>query len=113
MVRQAEGAGSMDPLTIVIALLTAMIAVLCVVVWLGHLDLVQVVNRMDRAIERMDRSATAAEHAADGAREAAVAAREAAKAANLSAKACIAMAKEVSQMVQQFMRDRPQPGPAG
>jgi len=56
----------MDPLTIVIALLTAMIAVLCVVVWLGHLDLVQVVNRMDRAIERMDRSATAAEHAADG-----------------------------------------------
>ena len=45
MVRQAEGAGSMDPLTIVIALLTAMIAVLCVVVWLGHLDLVQVVNR--------------------------------------------------------------------
>jgi len=35
----------MDPLTIVIALLTAMIAVLCVVVWLGHLDLVQVVNR--------------------------------------------------------------------
>jgi hypothetical protein len=95
----------MDPLTISIALLAAVIAALTVVSWLGHLDIRQVITRMDR-------SATAAEHAADGAREAAVAAREAAKAANLSANACMAMAREVSLLVQQFMRDRPQPGPA-
>jgi hypothetical protein len=102
----------MDPLTIAIVLLTAVVAVLAVLIWLGHLDTSKILGRMDRAIERMDRSATAAEHAADGAREAAVAAREAATAANLSANACLAMAKEVGLLVQQIVRDRPQPGPA-
>jgi methyl-accepting chemotaxis protein len=83
-------------------------------VWLGHLDIVQ-------AIARMDRSATAAEHAADGAREAAIATREAAKAANQAAQAasrsvdaCFRLADEIRVMVERFISregDRPQPGP--
>jgi hypothetical protein len=86
-------------------------------VWLGHLDIVQ-------AIARMDRSATAAEHAADGAREAAIATREAAKAAKAanqaaqaasrSVDACFRLADEIRVMVERFISregDRPQPGP--
>ena len=59
----------MDPLTIVIALLTAVIAVLTAPMWLGHLDTAKILGRMDRDIEWVDRSATAPEHAANGARK--------------------------------------------
>jgi hypothetical protein len=59
----------MDPLTIVIALLTAVIAVLTAPMWLGHLDTAKILGRMDRDIEWVDRSATASEHAANGARK--------------------------------------------
>jgi len=55
----------MAPLTIVIALLTAVIAVLCALVWLGHLDVAKILGRMDRAIERMDRSLEHMDHAVE------------------------------------------------
>jgi len=93
----------MDPLTIMVALLTAGVAMLAFVGWMGHRDTIAAIGRMDRA-------ATTAERAADGAREAAFAAREAALAANRSAEACIAMAEQVNVLVQHFIR-RQQPGP--
>jgi len=93
-----------DPITIVVALMIGVVAMLALVSWMGHRDTIA-------AIGRMDRVATAAERAADGAREAAVAAREAALAANRSADACIAMAEQVNVLVQHFIR-RQQLGPA-
>jgi hypothetical protein len=105
----------MDPATIAIAIVVALVLVGAV----SHFDIRAAIRRMDtsianmdRTLERMDRSAMATERAADGAREAAVAAREAATAANLSANACIAMTKEVTEMVHQFLRDRPGNQPA-
>jgi len=96
----------MDPLTIVIALLTAG--------RVARAPRPRAGGQPDGSCDRAHGPLCHGRGTCGGrAREAAVAAREAAKAANLSANACIAMAKEVSQMVQQFMRDRPQPGPAG
>lgn len=53
----------MDPMTIAIALLTAVIVVLAALVWLGHLDVGRILGRMDQAIDRMDRSLEHMDHA--------------------------------------------------
>ena|SRR5215472_9862098 len=96
----------MDPMTIAIALLTAVIAVLAALMWLGHLDIAQVVSRMDRAIERMDRSLEHMDHAVEHMDQSTAA-------CNRAADACQSMADAMRLMVQeQIMRDRPQPGPA-
>jgi hypothetical protein len=96
----------MDPTTIAIALLTAVIAVLAALVWLGHLDVGRILGRMDQAIDRMDRSLEHMDHAVERMDQSTAA-------CNRAADACQSMAEAMRLMVhEQIMRDRPQPGPA-
>jgi hypothetical protein len=87
----------MDAIVITTALLAGAVAGLVVIGFMGHRDIVQAINRMDR-------SAGAAERAADAAREAAVATRESAKETGRLAEACIAMIRQFTS--------RENPGPA-
>ena len=97
---------TMDLLTIAIVLLTAVIAVLCALVWFGHLDTAKILGRMDRAIDRMDRSLEHMDRAVEHMDQSTAA-------CNRAADACQSMADAMRLMVQeQIIRDRPRPGPA-
>jgi len=93
-------------MVITTALLTAVIAVLAGLVWLGHRDTAAVVTRMDGALNRMDRAIEHMDHAVERMDRSTAA-------CNRAADACSSMADAVRTLIQQeITRERPQPGPA-
>jgi hypothetical protein len=98
------------------ALLTAAVAalvwtaVLVGMLWLGHRDAIQVVDRMDRTVGRMDRAVDRMDHAVERMDQAVGRIDRATTACEHAAEACVSMAERVRDLVQHVIaRERPGP----